>query len=489
MPASQVSRPDRSVPRAPGLRRGISRHGAALLLSALLVPTGPLFCQHIQWRALLPSLLCGSDSSLYSVHSEGRSAYACGEDGAAYRSTDGGASFHPMQAGGKIDLYEIRFTSPSRGHICGDSGSVARTTDGGNSWLWTRLAGLESKALYAMEWANDSVGYIAGGSTAVAHGNLDLPGGIILRSTDGGANWSTVLEDANVFFWSLAVVHSRSDSTIAFCSQYGPLISGGVRSSRDGGRTWSTDAQGWPFLPHDISIVSIDDAISGFACGGNPFDLSAQGYIACSADGWSWQVVRPLPEGGFAWCAAVNTSGDSLPGGSERTWYVGLQSGVVLASDDSGATWSNSAPSAGLPSDCPIYDLSSPSNSDSSGENPERGIYAAGSGRGLFRGILSGSTDSGTPSVALPSSSHIDVFPNPVPSTAREITIRFLLPRPSRCRLTVIDAHGRIVQTEKIDAGLRNARAIFIGNLGPGFYCVQMCGDAVHAEKQFVLLR
>ena len=38
------------------------------------------------------------------------------------------------------------------------------------------------------------------------------------------------------------MIHARTDSTVVFCSQYGPLTSGGVRSSRDGGLTWTTRA-------------------------------------------------------------------------------------------------------------------------------------------------------------------------------------------------------------------------------------------------------
>jgi len=116
------------------LRRGLKWCKIFLLLVSSTLPLSA------QWSADIPATLCGSDSSLYSVtFSNQDHAFTVGEDGAAFRSSNGGTTFQPMTVAGTTDLYEIRFPSPMNGYICGDSGTIARSSDGGESWIVEHL--------------------------------------------------------------------------------------------------------------------------------------------------------------------------------------------------------------------------------------------------------------------------------------------------------------------------------------------------------------
>jgi photosystem II stability/assembly factor-like uncharacterized protein len=110
---------------------------------------------------------------------------------AAYRTTDGGATWiqklNPAKA--NTNLNSVYFTTASSGILVGDSGSLYRTSDGGDSWLEVplppTLTGLTN--LYSIEFTNPQTGYIAGYNRTVFP--VESAKGVILKTVDGGASW------------------------------------------------------------------------------------------------------------------------------------------------------------------------------------------------------------------------------------------------------------------------------------------------------------
>ena len=281
-------------------RHSIPSPGTCAIASMLCFAlTSAMLSQPLQWRTILPLKNCGADSSIYSVHmADALHCFAVGEDGAAHRSTDGGVTWSAMPVGGSADLYSVAFSTLSDGIICGDSGTVLRTSDGGASWWLRALPGFETRALYSISWMDSATAIICGGASAIAHGQLGLPDGFILRSSDAGATWTVVHADGAQFFWRAAV--SPDGSTVRTTS-YGPLAGGGILASSDRGRTWLQEATQLPFLPHDIACTTASGDTVFFACGGSPGSLAAAGGAAMKRNRDAWSVLPSIPAAGFFW--------------------------------------------------------------------------------------------------------------------------------------------------------------------------------------------
>lgn len=460
-------------------------HKAPLMMMCLI---GISECANAQWLPILPSKLCGADSSLYSVSFfDHDHAYAVGENGAAYRSSDGGATFSPMMIAENNTLYEVRFASAVNGFICGDRGLFAATTTGGMNWDTTHLQGFEQRALYAMEWLTPEIGFIAGGSSAVAHGQINLPDGFILRTTDAGKTWKTVLQDATNFFWSLAIQRRADGNTLPHVTSSGPLTGGRILYSTDQGVTWSVAATQLPFLPHDISFLPH----MGVAVGGNPLDFNASAGIAYQNDLTHWSVVPDtISTKGFAWSVEAFVS-DSTGIDVSASWTVliGLQSGKSLRSDGllgDRVTSINVGPEI---SRCAIYDFAVHREVTSNGLSWQTNELAAGSGRGLFRNTGSGNVTSVEDVQRSEKNFSIEyIFPNP---PAGIVAVQFRIDTHSAFRISLIDHLGREVATttdQHMDSGLHEIQ-FETANLSNGLYLISLKDGKDFITKKLVIMR
>ena len=74
-------------------------------------------------------------------------------------------------------LASIYFTSPNTGYAVGDDGTIMKTTDGGSNWtIFTKGPEYELKSVC---FTDENTGYAASS-------------GIILKTDDAGASWNTV---------------------------------------------------------------------------------------------------------------------------------------------------------------------------------------------------------------------------------------------------------------------------------------------------------
>jgi len=402
-------------------------------------------------------------------------AFTVGEDGAAFRSSNGGTTFQPMTVAGTTDLYEIRFPSPMNGYICGDSGTIARSSDGGESWIVERLLGYEGSAFYAMEWLDKKIGLIAGGSRQVAHGQLAVPHGFVLRTTDAGLTWENVLSSSTDFFWSIAVERDRSGNAVPHVTSYGLLTQGGIRFSEDWGEDWQIGASGLPFLPHDISFSSNENETRGLTVGGNPFYFQARPRVALFETRTKWNVLPDtLPQLGFAWSVEVSPVERALD--SIGAVVLGFQNGDVWTSYNEILQ----CDSQEKVSSCAIYDIAGVMLAGSVGV--ETKTLACGSGRGLYRKVEQVVVSTHEFPFSNPSVSTLLLYPSPVHRNEL-LNVSF----PATCcedgRIQLVDLLGRFVADSSytIDSDTRQI-PIRIGSIQPGIYFVLL------SSSSFILL-
>lgn len=86
------------------------------------------------------------------------------------------ADYSPLPSGTTNSLIDACFTNQTTGFVVGGDGTLLRTTNAGSSW--TSILTSLSNAFYSVFFINQSTGYVVGS------------GGVVLKTTNDGVNWT-----------------------------------------------------------------------------------------------------------------------------------------------------------------------------------------------------------------------------------------------------------------------------------------------------------
>jgi len=253
-----------------------------------------------------------------------------------FRSTDGGVSFAPSNAGLRAALFP-HIQSHSLAFDAADpsivyAGSIHRgyrSIDGGASWL---------------DLAHPAGQTFAFATHPAAPGTVWSSTHDLWLSTDGGASWSDGSGGAFCCFGNTDVaVHPGDPQTVYFAGADSGAAASGVYKTTDGGASWSLVTGGVPNPRLAVLAVDPNDGdvvYAGTAEAGDPGDF--YGLIKSTDGGASWSqlggglppvlhagqiVVHPL-DSNLVWVAAFGS-------GADPTGESGL-----FRSTDGGTSWS-----------------------------------------------------------------------------------------------------------------------------------------------------
>jgi len=254
------------------------------------------------------------------------------------RTRDGGRTWQFMSGvvpgkGAGFALGASQFRDTLNGLALGSEGRVLVTADGGVSW--TPADGSRGSMLSDLRFLDAWNGWAVGPST-------------LLRTSDGGESWSSVMADDDYF----------SGNAIQFLDDsHGWVVSHGgeLKSTSDGGRTWTKVAL--PLAKDErptLWDVTFTDPAQGWVVG-------EQGVIFHTDDGgaiWTRQsqgvpIVRVIPKGEPPRPREVVRELEVPPDpltltavrflDRQRGYAVGsyndVGESVVIATRDGGATW------------------------------------------------------------------------------------------------------------------------------------------------------
>ena len=253
--------------------------------------------------------------------SDTQNGWVVGREGKLYLSTDGGYVWERKIFTGypqMDDLFEVMFVNDTEGFILGYHG-VFVTEDGGSDWVNNWLPIVEYRGAWSMTVLDEENAYLLGSKWT------DSDPELIYATEDGGLTWSAVPGSNSSIL--------RGIVTIEFADkQTGWAGGGAVMKTEDGGRNWTMQVE-----TATVREFFIQDAMSVIGVGKTSILRTVDG-------GATWTDVAPADER-IVDLRAVHFI-DPLHGwiaGMGRDEVIEGRSvvyTVVLATVDGGATWS-----------------------------------------------------------------------------------------------------------------------------------------------------
>ena len=237
-------------------------------------------------------------------------------------TSDGGSEWLNHTSGITENLQDIQFINDSIGYAVGDNGKVRKTTDGGITWF-SRMWGFIHTSFKAVHFINENTGWVVGGYDPT-----------IMKTINGGTSWITISSSAtipleDVWFFNEDI------GFIAGGINGGDFGYGEILRTTDGGNNWSLVFSG-SYVWHQLIFL---DSLNGFAVGNGRASLGSWGEIFRSTDGGiNW--ISALEDGSVS---SFNTiafwdTNQIWVGGGSHYHYPGL--GKILFGRDQGENWS-----------------------------------------------------------------------------------------------------------------------------------------------------
>ena len=272
------------------------------------------------------------------------SAIAVGDDGAGYRTIDGGNNWVALDMPGvTYDLRSVLFTSNKIGYIRAEGFGVYKTVDGGDTWTLT----LSMPGNAAMSFISDSIGMVCGNT--------------VYATVDGGDTW--VQKNFGLFNSYYTLIALASDQ-IAYVG-VGSGSGSNFYVTDDFGNTWNptganVNAIKLQFTDTDLGFA-LGAAFERTENGGEDWSLHYLGTIYIPADmymvndtmgiivGERGMMVKTINGGGNELPVISNIQVSDISGSILVSYMLNDPDGdycdlVVEYSPDNGVTWNTATP-------------------------------------------------------------------------------------------------------------------------------------------------
>ncbi len=196
-------------------------------------------------------------------------------------------------------LYDVFFTNPSTGIIVSDGGMIFRTTNGGATWIGNFVSP-NYASLNGIRFVDANTGFIVG------------YGGTILKTTDGGNSWTPQTSGTNSQLRAVSFSDANNGTVVG--------EAGIILRTTNGGTTWTQQSSGTTYWLYGVYFTS---AMMGTAVGS------------------SGSLLRTT-NGGATWIPQVSGTSQELYGvqfaDANNGFAVGYY-GTILKTTDGGNTW------------------------------------------------------------------------------------------------------------------------------------------------------
>ena len=213
---------------------------------------------------------------------------------------------HPLPTGNQLEA--VKFINQQTGIAVGAAGTIMKTTNGGLNWS------VQPSPIYAYLWdvtyVDANIWVIAG--VDVSSGN----NGIILRSTNGGTAWTIVQNQSGANYKGVDFPSPNAGYVVG---------AGTIHKSTDQGATWVLQPTG----VGNFYTVDFYDDLFGAAAGINSLRTTTNG-------GLNWIAHTGVIENMFDLCAGISCTDPQTVVG-----VVGSYPSYVIRTTNMGQNWSS----------------------------------------------------------------------------------------------------------------------------------------------------
>ena len=143
-----------------------------------------------------------------------------------------------QNSGTSETLNDVFFINSLTGWAVGDTGIIIKTTNGGINWF--RQYNPNDKELLAVRFLNENTGWAVGGQTYL-NPAFCLDHMIILKTTNGGTNWTIQLYSSNGdIIYGLSLIN-QNEVYVSYLGAVESCMSsrGGISKTSNGGTNWT----------------------------------------------------------------------------------------------------------------------------------------------------------------------------------------------------------------------------------------------------------
>lgn len=246
----------------------------------------------------------------------------------ASASTMSQVSWQQQNSGTSVDLYAVQFLDANNGFACGASGTVLKTTDGGVNW--TDVSPASTQPMQALSFVSANEGWVVAGDES----GWPLPSstsGEVWKTINGGSDWTQQTfpnEPAarlGVFFLSPTVgwiCGTHGQSTWPYPPAY---------KTTNGGTSWTGGTSALTIWTYDMHFES---STLGWQVGD---DQSSTGVIQKTTDGSSW-TEQLLPIGDALYAIEFTDASNGFAVGDYGSILRTANGGTDWTQESSGTT-------------------------------------------------------------------------------------------------------------------------------------------------------
>lgn len=165
--------------------------------------------------------------------------------GLIFHTTNGGTNWVTQTPVSNTYLKDVHFPVLDTGYICGGN-NIQKTSNSGSNWV-VQNTGLGSTVnLNSIYFVNPNIGYCVGS------------GGTIIKTTNGGATWTTQVSTSTVDLYSIFFITSQKGYAVG--------LMGTILYTNNGGTTWTQQNSG---VTTSLNSVHFVDSLTGYISGNN----------------------------------------------------------------------------------------------------------------------------------------------------------------------------------------------------------------------------
>ena len=181
----------------------------------------------------------------------------------------------------------IYITQAQTGFVMGELGTLVKTTDGGQNWSIKPTG--TSITLWESYFINDNTGWIA-------EGNVESPPGIIIKTTDQGESWVTQYTSNTCWFTNVWFLNNQTGYAVGSSQKVIKTTNGGTN---------------WDFITMGSGSTELETVF---------FPDSATGYIT----GWGGLLYKST-DAGNSWFSVISGTGNNL----YASYFLNYNFGIV----------------------------------------------------------------------------------------------------------------------------------------------------------------